>query len=59
MVRLRVLTLSLIAVWAVLAIYALASDFEVGAAVTTALCAIGVYVVGSDAAIRLVRSFKA
>src|ERR1700744_514002 len=46
-VRLRVLTLSLIAVWAVLAISAVASDFEVGAAVTTALCAIGVYVVGS------------
>jgi phosphatidylcholine synthase len=58
-VRLRVLTLSLIAIWAVLAIYAVASDFEVGAAVTTALCAIGAYVVGSDAAIRLVRSIKA
>jgi phosphatidylcholine synthase len=57
-VRLRALTLSLIAVWAVLVIYAVASDFEVGAAVTTALCAIGIYVVGSDAAIRLVRSIK-
>jgi phosphatidylcholine synthase len=57
-VRLRALTLSLIAVWGVLVIYAVASDFEVGAAVTAALCAIGIYVVGSDAAIRLVRSLK-
>ena len=59
-VRLRGLTLSLIAVWAVLAVIALASDFEVsGPAVTTALCAIAAYVVGSDAAIRLLRSFNA
>src|SRR5580698_1189309 len=57
-VRLRSLTLSLIAIWGVLVIYAVASDFEVGAAVTAALCAIGIYVVGSDAAIRLVRSLK-
>ena len=33
-VRLRSLTLSLIAVWAVLAIFALASNFDVGAPVT-------------------------
>jgi phosphatidylcholine synthase len=58
-VRLRALTLSLIAVWAVLVIYAVARDFEVGAVVTTGLCAIGAYVVGCDAAIRLVRSIKA
>jgi phosphatidylcholine synthase len=57
-VRLRALTLSLIAVWAVLVVATLASDFEVGTPVTAALCAIGVYVVASDAAIRLVRSFK-
>ncbi|WP_213775860.1 phosphatidylcholine synthase [Bradyrhizobium sp. dw_78] len=55
--RLRGLTLSLIAVWAVLAIYALVNDFDVGAPVTIALCAIAVYVAGSDAAIRLARSF--
>src|SRR6266481_3155472 len=35
--RLRVLTLTLIAVWAVLVIYALASDFHVGLPITVAL----------------------
>ncbi len=34
-------------------------DFDVGAPVTIGLCAIAAYVVASDAAIRLVRSFKA
>ena len=58
-VRLRALTLSLLAVWAVLAIFTLARDFEVGAAVTTGLCAIAVYIVASDAVIRLARSFGA
>src|SRR5713226_9408015 len=58
-VRLRGLTLSLIGVWAVLAIVTIASDFDVGAPITTTLCAIAAYIVGSDAAIRLVRSFKA
>ena len=58
-VRLRWLTLSLMAVWAVLAIYRARQDFDVGAPVTVGLCAIAVYVVGSDAAIRIVRSFKA
>jgi phosphatidylcholine synthase len=58
-VRLRWLTLSLLAIWAVLAAYALASDFDVGAPVTIGLCAIAAYVVASDAAIRLVRSLKA
>ena len=58
-VRLRWLTLSLIAIWGVLSAVALANDFDVGAAVKIALCAIAAYVVASDAAIRLVRSFKA
>jgi phosphatidylcholine synthase len=58
-VRLRGLTLSLLAVWAVLAIITLAVDFDVGAPVTIALCAIAAYIVGSDAIIRLVRSFNA
>src|SRR5712664_3724266 len=39
-VRLRSLTLSLLAVWAVLAVITLALDFEVGAPITIALCAI-------------------
>src|SRR5712672_2474874 len=58
-VRLRGLTLSLLAVWAVLGVVVLANDFNVSPIVTTALCAIAAYIVGSDAAIRLVRSFGA
>jgi phosphatidylcholine synthase len=57
-VRLRALTLSLIAVWAVLVVITLANDFDAGAPVTIVLCAIAAYVVASDAAIRLVRSLK-
>ncbi|MBR0712731.1 phosphatidylcholine synthase [Bradyrhizobium liaoningense] len=55
-VRLRWLTMSLIVVWGVLALYTLKMDFQVGMAVKIALCAIAAYVVGSDAAIRLARS---
>jgi phosphatidylcholine synthase len=53
--RLRGLTLSLIGIWAVLAIVALVYDFNVAMPVTIALCAIAVYVVASDAVIRLIR----
>ncbi len=56
-VRLRTVTLSLLAAWAVLAIVTLASDFNVAAPVTVGLCAIAAWVVGSDAVIRLARSF--
>lgn len=56
--RLRWLTLVLMGFWAVLAAYVLARDFDVAAPVTTCLCAIGLYVAMSDAAIRLLRSFK-
>ena len=41
--------------WAVLAIYTVARDFDVGAPVIAGLCAIAVYMVGSDAAIRLIK----
>jgi phosphatidylcholine synthase len=58
-VRLRWLTLSLIGAWAVLGVVALINDFDVSSPVTAALCAIAVYVVGCDAAIRLVRSLNA
>jgi phosphatidylcholine synthase len=58
-VRLRWLTLSLLAIWAALAVITLARDFSVGMPVTIALCAIAAYVVASDAAFRLVRSLKA
>ena len=56
--RLRWLTLGLIAIGAVLAVVTLIEDFKPGNAVTIALCAIGLYAVGSDSAIRLVRSLK-
>ncbi|MDE2377533.1 MAG: phosphatidylcholine synthase [Bradyrhizobium sp.] len=56
-VRLRWLTLSLIAIWGVLALHALRMDFRVDLPVTVALCAIAFWIVGSDAAIRLARSF--
>src|ERR1700722_12258518 len=58
-VRLRGLTLSLMGLWSVLAIVALASDFDVSAPVIAGLCAIAVYIAGSDATIRLARSFNA
>ena len=57
-VRLRWLTLWLLASWAVLAIYTVARDFDVGAPVIAGLCAIAVYVVGSDSAIRLIKTSK-
>ena len=57
--RLRGLTLSLLAVWAVLSIVALANDFNVGPAMTTTLCVIAAYIIGSDAVIRLAKSFSA
>jgi phosphatidylcholine synthase len=56
--RLRWLTLSLIALWAVLLAYTLFMDFDVGPAVKVVLCAIALYVVASDSAFRLLRSLK-
>jgi len=58
-VRLRWLTLWLLAAWALLAVYTLACDFAVGAPIIAGLCAIAAYVVGSDAVIRQIKSFKA
>jgi len=57
-VRLRWLTLTLMALWAVLGLYVLVKDFDVEWPVTIALCAIAVYVVASDAAFRLLRSLN-
>ena len=54
--RLRRLTLTLVALWGALAIDVLVNDFDVGLPVTVALCAIALYVVGSDAVIRLAKS---
>jgi phosphatidylcholine synthase len=56
--RLRWLTLVLIGVWALLAAVTLVNDFHVSAPVTAVLCLIAAYIVGSDAAIRLVRSIN-
>jgi phosphatidylcholine synthase len=58
-VRLRWLTMWLMAAWGVLALYVLANDFNVGVPIVVAMCVIGAYVIGSDAAIRLIKSFKA
>ena len=57
-VRLRWLTLWLLASWAVLAIYTVACDFDVGAPVIAGLSAIAVYMVGSDSVIRLIKTSK-
>jgi phosphatidylcholine synthase len=58
-VRLRWLTLWLMAIGAVLAIYTLARDFDVGAPIVAGLCAIALYIIGSDAVIRRIKLFKA
>jgi phosphatidylcholine synthase len=57
--RLRGLNLALIAIWAVLAIFTLARDFDVTTLVSVSLCAIAFYVVGADAVIRLLRPLSA
>jgi phosphatidylcholine synthase len=56
--RLRWLTLALMGVWSVLVAVALANDFHVSTSITAVICAIGIYVAGSDAAIRLLRSLN-
>jgi phosphatidylcholine synthase len=53
--RWRWLTLALIAVWTVLAIIALAADFNVTPAIKIALCAIALYILLSDLTFRLYR----
>jgi phosphatidylcholine synthase len=55
--RLRMVTLCLLAAWAVLALVTIASDFDVAAPVTIGLCAIAAYILGSDAVIRLAKSY--
>ncbi len=57
--RLRWLTLWLMAIGAVLAIYTLVQDFNVGIPIVVGLCAIALYVIGSDAVIRQMKSFRA
>jgi len=56
--RFRGLNLSLIGVWAALAVIALIEDFRVSLAVTIGLCGIALYIVCADAIIRLLRSVR-
>jgi len=53
--RLRSLNLALIAIWAALAIFTIAKDFNVGTPVTAALCAIALYIACGDTVIRTLR----
>jgi len=59
LVEFWLLTLGLLGAWAVLAIYTVARDFDVGTPVVAGLCAIAAYIVGSDAIIRQMKSFRA
>jgi len=56
--RFRWLTLTLMAAWAVLGLYALIQNFDVERPVTLALCLIAAYVVASDGAIRLFEALR-
>jgi len=57
-VRLRWLTLFLVGLWSLLVAHVLMWDFAVGVPTVALLCAIGLYIVASDSAIRLLRSLK-
>ena len=46
------------AAWAVFAIFTIVRDFNVASPVTAALCAIALYVICSDAVIRVLRPEK-
>jgi phosphatidylcholine synthase len=56
--RLRTVTLFLLGAWAALALFTLVRDFDVAAPVTFGLCAIAAYILASDTAIRLARSYQ-
>lgn len=53
--RFRVFNLLLIAVWAALAMIAIANDFDVAMPITAVLCAIALYIICGDAVIRFLR----
>ncbi len=52
--RFRMLNITLLVVWAILAMIAVATNFEAPVWVTAGLCAIGVYILLSDVLIRLI-----
>jgi phosphatidylcholine synthase len=58
-VRLRWLTLWLLAAWAALSLYTVMRNFDVGLPIVVGLCAIAAYIVGSDAAIKVIKRLKA
>lgn len=51
--RFRKLNITLLVIWAILAMIAIASNFEVSLWITAGLCAIGAYILFSDVLIRL------
>jgi phosphatidylcholine synthase len=51
--RFRKLNIALIVIWAILAMIAVAANFEVSPWISAALCAIGIYILLSDVLIRL------
>lgn len=53
-IRLRKLNLALIALWGVLAVFAIAMNFAVSPWIAAALCIIGAYILFSDAVIRII-----
>lgn len=55
-VRLRWLTMSLVVIWGALGFYTLEMDFQVGLMIKLALSAIALWIIGSDAVIRLTRA---
>jgi phosphatidylcholine synthase len=57
--RFRKLNVALLTVWAILAMIAIAANFEVPVWVTAGLCAIGVYILLSDVLIRLMGGTRA
>jgi len=58
-VRFRRLNVALIAIWAVLAIIAIAANFAVPLWITAGLCAVGAYILFSDVMIRLIGRSRA
>ena len=51
--RFRGLNIVLLVIWAMLAMYAIAANFQTPLWVTAGLCAIGIYILLSDVLIRL------
>jgi phosphatidylcholine synthase len=57
-VRWRAVTLAMMAAWGALAVYTIAHDFATSPWITASLCGVALYVLGSDAAFRLMQRGK-